>query len=173
MGQNTFENIIERIANNSKDALEEFYQEYGEIIFGVALSICKCKCDADEVVNSVLVQVWNLADSLRGIEKPEAWLYRVTFNFAINKIKSRQKSVRLEDEPVNDEGYEKVIDNLNFYEIIERLNETEKEILIYKFIGDKTFEDIAKIIRKPKNTVAYKYYSALKKLSKQLKKYLL
>lgn len=172
MEQNTFEEIIRCIADNDKDALEKFYQEYGEIIFGVAFSICKSKSDADEVVNSVLVQVWNLADSLSGIEKPEAWLYRVTFNFAINKIKSRQKLVELEDKPINDEGYEKVIDKLAFYEIIEGLNETEKEILIYKFIGDKTFEDIAKIIRKPKNTVAYKYYSALKKLSKRLKKYL-
>ncbi|MCM1438726.1 MAG: sigma-70 family RNA polymerase sigma factor [Roseburia sp.] len=173
MNQRIFDELISYIADNNIDALEKFYQEYGEIIFGVAFSVCKSKSEADEVVNEVLIKVWNSANDLHGIEKPDAWIYRVTYNFAINKIKSRQKLDELEDNTINDESYEKVLDNLAFYEIIEELSEAEKDILIYKFIGDKTFEDIAEIMRKPKSTVAYKYYSALKKLRKRLKKYLL
>lgn len=171
MSQYTFENIIRRIANNNKDALEEFYQEYGEIIFGVAFSVCKSKSDADEVVNNVLIKVWNSAKSLTNIKNPEAWVYRVTYNFALNKIKSRDKLVGLDDGLIYEKGYEKVIDKMTFYEIIEGLNDSEKQILIFKFVQDKTFEEIASILNKPMNTIAYKYYSALKKLQKKLKNF--
>lgn len=172
MEQNTFEEIISRVANNQKDALEEFYQKYGEIIFGVSFSICKRKEDADEVVNSVLIKVWNSARSLINIKNPEAWVYRVSYNFAINKIKARRKTFGIEDNLIYEKGYEKVIDDIYFYELIERLNDEEKQILILKFIYDKTFEEIASIVGKPMNTVSYKYYSALKKLRKRLKKFL-
>lgn len=87
MDKRTFEELISRIADNNKDALEEFYQDYGRLIFGIAFSVCKCSSDADEVVDEVLVKVWNSASQLYNIEKPKSWLRRVAHNFAINKIK--------------------------------------------------------------------------------------
>lgn len=172
MNQRTFEEIITCIANNNKDALDEFYHSYGKIIFAVAFSVCKSQSDADEVVDEVLVKVWNHAHKIQGIEKPEAWLYRVTFNFAINKIKSRREYETLVDKPLEEEGFIKVIDKLTFYDIIAELSEKEQLILCLKFIGDKTFAEIASIIEKPADSIAYEYYSALKKLKKHIGKFL-
>lgn len=160
------------MAENKKNALDEFYQIYGKIIFAIAISVCKRQNEADEVVNDVLVKVWNSATDLHNIKKPKAWLYRVTFNFAINKIKSRQDYKIIVDKPTEEYGYEKVIDRLTFYDIISNLNETEQQILSFKLVNDLTFADIAEIIGKPINTVAYKYYRALKKLKRQLYKFL-
>lgn len=167
-----FEKLISRIANNKRNALDEFYQNFGKIIFGVAFSVCKCKSEADEVVNEVMIKVWNSANDLHGIEKPDAWIYRVTFNFAINKIKNRQDFEVILDKPIVEEGYEKVIDKITFYELISHLSEVEQQILCYKFIEDLTFADIAVVLGKPPDTIAYEYYSALKKLKIHLEEFL-
>lgn len=172
MSKRTFEELIRSIANNNKDALDEFYQDYGKLIFGVAFSVCKCKSDADEVVDDVLVKVWNSAFGLFNIENAKSWLYRVTFNFAINKIKLKKDLDVIEDNPIEEKGYDKVIDELTFYEIISELKATEQQILCFKFIDDMTFAGIAEILDKPVDTVAYEYYSALKKLKNQLDKVL-
>ncbi len=172
MHERTFEEIISRIANNKRDALDEFYQNFGKIIFGVAFSVCKCKSEADEVVNEVLIKVWNSANDLHSIEKPEAWIYRVTFNFAINKIKNRQDFEVIHDKPVSEKGYDNVIDKITFYEIIAHLSEIEQQILCFKFIEDLTFADIAELLGKPADTIAYEYYSALKKLKMYLDEFM-
>lgn len=172
MDERTFEELIGRIANNKKDALDEFYRSFGKIIFGVALSVCKCKSEADEVVNEVLIKVWNSANDIHGIEKPDAWVYRVTYNFAINKIKNRQGFEVVPDKPIVDQGYEKVIDKITFYELIAHLSEIEQQILCFKFINDLTFADIAEVLGKPADTIAYEYYSALKKLKIHLDEFL-
>lgn len=171
MEHKLLEELISRIAKKSKDALEEFYQEFGKTIFCVAFSVCKCKRDADEIVNDVLIKVWNCANSLQEVENLKAWLYRVTLNSAINKIKSRKNVAALEERSINEEGYKNVIDKVTFYEIISELNATEQKILCLKFIDDLTFEDIAVILDKPIATVSYKYYSALKKLNQKLKNF--
>lgn len=172
MNQRTFTELIRNIANNEKNALDEFYQCYGKLIFSVAFSVCKSKSDSDEVVDEVLVKVWNSAPNLSNIEKPNSWLYRVTINFAINKIKARPNFDVLVDKAVEEDGYEQVIDKLTFYEIISGLKETEQQILSFKFIDDMTFAGIADIIGKPLDTIAYAYYSALNKLKKLLDKFL-
>ncbi len=172
MDKRTSEELISRIADNNKDALEEFYQDYGRLIFGIAFSVCKCSSDADEVVDEVLVKVWNSASQLYNIEKPKSWLRRVAHNFAINKIKSRKDIDVIQDKAIEEKGYEKVIDNLAFFEIISELDETEQQILSFKYIEDMTFADIADTIGKPVDTVAYEYYSALKKLKDQSDKFL-
>lgn len=172
MPQKTFEDLICLMAENNKNALDEFYQIYGKIISGIAISVCKRQDEADEVVDDVLVKVWNSAIDLHNIKKPKAWLYRVTFNFAINKIKSRQDYDIISDKPVDEHGYAEVIDKLTFYDIIANLNKREQQILSFKIVNDLTFADIAEIMDKPINTIAYKYYRALKKLKGQLDKFL-
>lgn len=172
MNQRTFDELISRIADNNKNALDEFYQIYGKLIYGVAFSVCKNKSDSDEVVDEVLIKIWNTANALHGIEKPKSWLYRVTFRLAINKINSRLDTCTIEERAVEEEGYEKVIDKITFYEIIAGLKEIEQHILCFKFIEDMTFAEIAEITEKPLDTIAYEYYSALKKLKKQLDKFM-
>jgi RNA polymerase sigma-70 factor (ECF subfamily) len=172
MNQRTFDELISRIADNNKNALDEFYQNYGKLIYGVAFSVCKNKSDSDEVVDEVLIKIWNTANALHGIEKPKSWLYRVTFRLAINKINSRLDACTIEERAVEEEGYEKVIDKITFYEIIAGLKEIEQHILCFKFIEDMTFAEIAEITEKPLDTIAYEYYSALKKLKKQLDKFM-
>lgn len=172
MDERTFEELISRIANNKRDALDEFCQSFGKIIFGVAFSVCKRKSEADEVVDEVLIKVWNSANDLHGIEKPDAWIYRVTFNFALNKIKNRQDFDVIQEKPIAEEGYENVIDKITFYDLISHLSEIEQQILCYKFIEDLTFADIAVVLGKPPGTIAYEYYSALKKWKMHLDKFL-
>lgn len=106
MNQRTFDELISRIADNNKNALDEFYQNYGKLIYGVAFSVCKNKSDSDEVVDEVLIKIWNTANALHGIEKPKSWLYRVTFRLAINKINSRLDTCTIEERAVEEEGYE-------------------------------------------------------------------
>lgn len=161
-----FNKIIEGIARCDKNSLELFYSVYGKLIYSVALSVSKSLYLADEIVNDVLVKIWQIASALPSIDKPIGWLYSVTSNCAKDKLKSEKFTSKIYDMPQDDKTIEEFLTNDTFISKISVLNEDEQQILILRFIQDLSFKSIAKEIQKPLSTVSSTYYRAIEKLKK-------
>lgn len=165
-----FNALIEQIGLGKKRALKEFYDLYGKFIYFAAYSVCKSTLIADEVVNDVLLKIWQLsAASKIEIENPEGWLYKV----AINEAKKRNElSVVPLVENIIDVKDEigKILDEYSFYGYIDDLAEEERMILIARFIQDLKFDDIAILLDMPLSTLTTKYYRALVKIRKKIGK---
>ena len=86
----TFKQFIKKIAEGNEKGFEGFYNTYVSFIFTVALSVCKAEDLANEIVDDVLIKIWNSAETLKDIKNPDAWLYTVTLNFAKSKIKQKK-----------------------------------------------------------------------------------
>lgn len=168
-GKNQFNSLINKIARRDKYALEKFYSIYGKLIYSVALSILKLSYLADEVVNDILVKIWQLSPSLRKIQKPIGWLYSITLNLAKDKLKTEKLTLELYDIAQKDKNIEELVVKDSFFSKISVLNEEEKQIMILHFIQDLTFKSIAKEIQKPLSTVSSIYYRAIKKLKNEIK----
>jgi RNA polymerase sigma-70 factor (ECF subfamily) len=79
--------------------------------------------------------------------------------------------------PLRLEGPEYTVSNendcalrLTLRDIIERLNENEKSVVVLKYFYNYTFTEISKIIELPLGTVKTLLYRSLEKLRIQLKK---
>jgi len=98
--------------------------------------------------------------------KFSTWIYQIAHNHMIDQI--RKKKARVQEwklsEEVSFEIFKSSVDLKNetevkdklekMKEIINSLNFKYKDVMILRFIEEKTYEEIMDIVKKPKGTVA-------------------
>lgn len=67
---------------------------YGHKIFQLAFRYLRNHEDAEEVVQDVLLKVFRKIDMFRGDSALSSWIYRITFNTAMSRLR-RTKAMRL------------------------------------------------------------------------------
>ena len=70
--------FMEEIRRDGKAGLAAFYERYKNMIFRVALSVCRSLVMAEDVLDDVLIKVWKTAKESKGREFSEGWLYVIT-----------------------------------------------------------------------------------------------
>lgn len=83
--------LVERLKARDKAALEELVRRHGSKIYGVALQITRDEHEAQEVVQDALVNIWNKIEYFEGRSALTSWLYRVTANAALMKLRRNKK----------------------------------------------------------------------------------
>ena len=159
-----FNNLIKKIADKDKVALEDLYKEYGRLIYSSAFAIVKSNHLADEIVDDVLFKIWQLSPKMNFIKNARGWLYRVTVNSAKDRLKTEHTFDELFDMSTCQLVINTEENNFDFYIHIAKLNVVEQQILIFKFVEDLSFKQISKEIGKPLSTITSIYYRALEKL---------
>ena len=81
------EALLERLAENDKSALSELYELTKASVYGFALSILKNAHDAEDVLQSCFVNVWQNAPFYRAKGKPKAWILTITKNLCFMKLR--------------------------------------------------------------------------------------
>lgn len=167
-----FKKLISRIGNKEKSALEEFYNLYGRLIQSAAMVTTKDTFLADEVVNDILLKIWQQAPNIEGIMRPRSWLYTITANHAKNLIKKTKEYVNIFDTdiPINLKETDEILEKSVFIYRLRNLNEKEKQIMIFRFIEDMTFKEIAYEMKESLGNITVTYYRALEKIRKNLSK---
>ncbi len=165
-----FNKLLRKIDKGEKHALETFYEIYGRFINSVAYSICKNKATADEIVNDVLVKVWNASSHMK-VKNPESWLYVITANTTKSALK--RKELPLNEHSIKiaaKDEIEEIISLDSFFSIISNLDEDEQEIFTYRFVRDMKLKDVATILGMSSNTVGSKLKRAINKLKQKINK---
>jgi RNA polymerase sigma-70 factor (ECF subfamily) len=85
--------LVERLRGRDEHALAELAQRYEHKIFQLALRHVSNHEDAEEVVQDVLLKVFRKIDAFRGDAALSSWIYRITFNTAMSRLR-RQKAMR-------------------------------------------------------------------------------
>lgn len=122
--------------------------------------------EVEDVLQEVFIKVYINLNSFDKDLKFSSWIYRITHNLVIDKIRKnskRIKDVSIDDEDLkliikSDEDLHKDLINKNLInklkEMIMSMPDSYREILILRFIEDKTYEEMVDILRKPKGTIA-------------------
>ncbi len=76
---------------NAVDDFEGFYQRHEGAIFGYLWRICGDEQAANDLTQEVFFRAWKQFEKLRGYERPDAWLFRVATNLALNE-RRRQRT---------------------------------------------------------------------------------
>lgn len=164
-----FEESIREIMQGEKEGLRRIYEAYISFIYAVLFDILKNKEDAEDVATEFFIKLWSIAKSYRFGGKHKAWLAAIAHNMAIDYIRKKKNHESYEEiapsmEPCKESFEENSLEKMALKEVVDTLEETEKTIINMKFLGDMTFREIAKVLKKPMGTVTWKYKQAIEKL---------
>lgn len=82
--------LIKRIKAKDDKALEELYDLYNRLLFGMIISIVKSREEAEDILQEVFVKIWEKAYTFNE-ERGNAysWIVTLTRNKAIDRIRSK------------------------------------------------------------------------------------
>jgi len=82
------ESLLERLQRGDEQALSDLIDTYGAKIYQLAFRYLRNKEDAEEVAQDVLFKVHRNVGEFRGDAAISSWIYRITFNAAMSRLRS-------------------------------------------------------------------------------------
>ena len=80
--------LIARLQAGDERAVKELGERYGSRIYQLALRQMKNREDAEEVTQDVLLKVSKKISAFRGDAALSSWIYRITFNTAMSRLRT-------------------------------------------------------------------------------------
>ncbi len=82
------DDLIERLQSGDELALADLADTYGSRIYQLAFRYLRNKEDAEEVMQDVLFKVYRRIGDFRGDAALSSWIYRITFNAAMSRLRT-------------------------------------------------------------------------------------
>ena len=82
--------LISRLQMGDEEAVRELADRYNHRIFQMALRHMKNREDAEELTQDVLMKVYRKIDKFRGDAALSSWIYRITFNTAMSRLRTHR-----------------------------------------------------------------------------------
>jgi RNA polymerase sigma-70 factor (ECF subfamily) len=82
--------LIRRLQAGDEEAVRELADRYSHRIFQMALRHMKNREDAEEVTQDVLLKVCRKIDKFRGDAALSSWIYRITFNTSMSRLRTHR-----------------------------------------------------------------------------------
>jgi RNA polymerase sigma-70 factor (ECF subfamily) len=91
--------MIRRLQAGDERALEAIFNRYSTRLYNLAHRILGDVADAEEVIQDVFWTAFRKAESFRGNSQLSTWLYRLTVNAALGRLRRRkaQKQIQYEE----------------------------------------------------------------------------
>jgi len=80
--------LIARLHAGDESAVQELAERYTPRIYQLAFRHMKNREDAEEVTQDVLMKVYRKVGSFRGDSALSSWIYRITFNTAMSRLRN-------------------------------------------------------------------------------------
>ena len=131
--------IIELLQERNEKAISLLYEHYGDTLYGVALKVVRDEELAQDVLQESFVKIWRKSDSYDATKaKLFTWLFRITRNTAIDKLRSintkSDREIQMDVSDVYNVGIESI--KPEFLDVKENLEKIE---LKYQVVLDALF----------------------------------
>jgi RNA polymerase sigma-70 factor (ECF subfamily) len=90
--------LLERLKAGDESAMAELATAYSAKIYQLAFRYLRNKEDAEEVTQDVLFKVYRKVDAFRGDAALSSWIYRITFNAAMSRLRTARYQRAQEEE---------------------------------------------------------------------------
>ena len=169
---------VVELKNDNQNAFEELFNKYNKKLYYFALSYLEDNAEAEEVVQSVFVRLWENRSTLNETMSVKNFIYKSTVNACLNSLK--KKAVRnryFEKELIaSDENVDRSHDEI-FYKDLKRqidnivasLPPQQQQIFQLSRFEGLSNADIATKLNLSVRTVENQIYRALKIIKDNLK----
>jgi RNA polymerase sigma-70 factor (ECF subfamily) len=93
MRETTEYELVDRMRAGDQSAVGDLAADYGPKVFQLAYRYTRNYEDAEEVAQDVLLKVYQKIDAFRGDAALSSWIYRITFNTVMSRLR-RDKASR-------------------------------------------------------------------------------
>lgn len=90
--------LLDRLKAGDEGAAAELTAAYGSKIYQLAFRYLRNKEDAEEITQDVLLKVCRKAEAFRGDSALSSWIYRITFNASMSRLRSARNKVTAQDD---------------------------------------------------------------------------
>jgi len=170
LGKNLSDNMLRAaLARNDPAAVELMWDRYAGDLFAYLQVVLCSRHDAEDVLQTVFVRIVRKRHRLANARRLDAYVYRIARNEAFRLIGRRKKNrtidaaneswliVRQEKPEPNDLAEQ-------LQAALARLPQPQREVIVMKIYGHKTFLEISGLLELSQNTVASRYRYGMEKL---------
>lgn len=139
--------------------------------------------DAEDVLQEVFIKVYQNLNNFDRKLKFSSWVYRITHNEVISNFRKR----KIRPQTLSTEFDEAIINNIatdfdikneldnkylqgNINKVLSRIDYKYSQILILKYLENKSYQEISDILRRPGGTIASLLHRAKKQFARELAK---
>lgn len=147
-------------------------------IFRLALRITLSRAEAEDIVQDVLIKVWNRRDDLAEVDSIEAYSLTVCRNLSLDRLQRKENdNVNLDDAPPTEADdappdlqmiRNERIDNIK--RLIERLPTPQRAAMQLRDMEGKTYKEISAITGQTEEQVKVNIFRARQYIRKQIEK---
>lgn len=164
--------LVFEARNGNKEAFGKLYDTFLDAVYRFVYFRVGGRAEAEDITESVFVSIFEHIGQYKDQGVPfEAWLFRIAKNKIIDHYRSHTSRVSLDEiaETPDDaedvpRTVERILTKEYIMECIRRLPASYQEIIILKYIEEKTNEEISKFLDKPVAHIRVLQSRALQKL---------
>lgn len=131
------QDLVEQIKGGDDAAFEALLSRYQERVYRLTMSMTRNREDAEEVLQDVFLAVYRKIESFESRSTFSTWLYRITVNAALMKLRSRgpvQESIEAYLPQFTKDGRHAHMVHDFTHESEQRLLQKERERLLWEAI---------------------------------------
>lgn len=179
--------LIQRVIAGDRNAFRALVEAYQERVFSIALGVVGRREEAEDVAQEAFLKAYRNLNSFRGQSSFYTWIYRITFNLAIDVMRKRKRqSEYLGD--VSPELAEQIgAQSENFVEngnpevqfsrselahqignALGNLSAEHRSVIMLREVDGLSYQEISDVMKCSKGTVMSRLHHARKKLQQVL-----
>jgi RNA polymerase sigma-70 factor, ECF subfamily len=157
---------------------EDLYRQHARMVYRTAYGITGNHEDAEDVLQTIFLALVRREVPENFARSPEAYLHRSAVNYSLNAIRSRRRQRLIDDARMlevpyfshSDDHVDRDLLNQRLYEAIAELKPEHAEILILRYMHNKTESAIAKMFGVSRGTIAIKLFRSRMRLRSILRR---
>lgn len=164
--------IVELLRERNDKAISLLYDHYGDTLYGVAFKVVRDEELAQDVVQESFVKIWKKADSYDASKaKLFTWLFRITRNTAIDKLRSintkTDKEIQIDVSNVYSVGIQSTVPELmDVRENLDKIDSKYQIVLDALFFQGMTQQEASDELDIPLGTIKSRLKIGLRELKK-------
>lgn len=163
--------LARRFADGDPDALRALYDRYGRAVFTVAFATLRDRQLTAEAVQVTFLKAWRSADRYDPARPFAPWIYSIARRAAIDVARRERRHAGAElheADAVTSVGMEHTWDAWQVRRAVDRLDDTERQVVRLQHFEQLTQREIAQRLNLPLGTVKSRVHRAHRRLASAL-----
>nr|WP_294782480.1 RNA polymerase sigma factor [uncultured Flavobacterium sp.] len=166
------EQLIKGCSKQNRQAQEQLYQVYKNVLFAQSLKYCQNRDEAEDNLHDAFIEIFTNIKKYKGEGSFEGWMKRITINKAINRYKKSYHLTPIKDdfqqeETVNDKDLDIPLDVLLTF-IQDLPNQYRLVFNLYE-LDDYSHQEIASLLGISESTSKSNLHRAKHLLKEKIK----
>ena len=170
--------LIHRIAQLDKGALEALYGRYVTPVYSVAMFMLRHPALAEEATQEIFLNIWLKASSFKADRgEPRPWIMSVAHHKVVDLIRSRRRTLTMTnpadyetldllpaDQTSTEEQVEQNLERERILKAMSELPEAQREVIMLAYFEGYSQSEMAKKLTQPLGTIKTRVRLGMQKL---------